>query len=112
MSDYMLTARYEPKMTKKREARICEALDKSGVRWGIGNTPDFCGEIDGQTFPIYFSDVDWMCEDEDKNTELEISMRDRGGLSPVKDRADRLASELRACGMIVSIREIKEEAAS
>jgi hypothetical protein len=78
----ILTAKYEGKIDDRREQRIHAAFKRCGV------SPRF--------------DVDWTSEDETDH-ELEIFVGD--GL----ERANRLAAELRACGMIVVMRAEPEE---
>jgi hypothetical protein len=95
MSDYMVTAIYEPKMDKKREKRINAALDRCNVKRAVhmGNA----ATEDGDYFPICFSEINWMSCKDGSGTELEISVDDD------RERAKRLASELRACGMVTAI---------
>jgi hypothetical protein len=93
MSAFTVSAYYEPNMDNRREKRINAALDRCGVRRAayIGD-----GDEGSGPFPIYFSDIDWEACEDNTETMLEISVDD-------KARALRLASELRACGMVVSV---------
>jgi hypothetical protein len=81
----VITASYAPKLEKRREERIHAALfDKHKVR---------------------VTELDWMGGAGDTDTEIEIYIdgNESHGRGDPQERATRLASDLRACGMAVTI---------
>jgi hypothetical protein len=93
MSVFVVTAAYEPKMDEKRERRIHTALDRCDVKRGVDT--GLRGQVGGHSFPIRFSEIDWIALEDGSQTELTIHVDEK--------RAKKLASELRACGMIVTV---------
>ena len=100
----IVTARYEGKIDDRRERRIHAAFERCGVRMGVFKVDETAdGELrkadgaDGE-MTFGFSDVEWTLNEDETDHELEIFVGD--GV----ERANRLAAELRACGMIVVMR--------
>jgi hypothetical protein len=93
MTDFIITACYEPKMDKRREQRINAALERCDVRLGV---PMPGMMFNGQEVQCFYSDVNWNSDMNGTETQLEIYVDDAL-------RATRLASELRACGMVVHV---------
>ncbi len=90
---FLVKARYEGEIDDRREQRIHAAFDRCGVRVGVFSTAD---AIEPGEVRVGFSDVDWsQGENDDGEIEhqIEIYVGDR-------ERAVRLVSELKACGMI------------
>jgi hypothetical protein len=100
MTDFIITACYEPKMDERREQRINAALERSGVRLDV---PMPGMMFNGQEVQCSYSDVNWKSDMNGTGTELEIY----AGIDPM--RASRLAAELRACGMVVHVDARNEE---
>ena len=97
MSGFNVSAYYEPKMDKRREKRIDASLDRCGVRRAVFSLPAIVdGDDASAPFQVQFSDIDWTMNEDNTETTLEIHVDDIA-------RALRLASELRACGMMVSV---------
>jgi len=99
MSGYTVTAFYEPKMDDKRHDRIHTAFKRCGVRLAVHDLTAEHG------FSVTFSDVDWTALEDGSETELIIHCEEL-------DNATRLVSELRACGMIVTVRAEADEVTS
>jgi hypothetical protein len=72
--EFVVTATYEGKMDKRREQRIHAAFGRCGVRLSVS--------------------VEWTSNEDGTQTELTIYVDDH-------ERAARLKSELRACGLLV-----------
>jgi hypothetical protein len=95
---YIVKAQYAPKLDEKREKRIHAALDRCNVKQAVFSLPAAIdGDADAVPFQSRFSELDWMANEDGTETELEIYV----GADPL--RAARLASELRACGMVVGV---------
>jgi hypothetical protein len=99
MTDFIITACYEPKMDKRREQRIRDALERCDVKMGVLLPLTIEGIEDAQ---VTWSDVNWNGNRDGTGTELEIYVD-----NPL--RATRLASELWACGMVVHVDARNEE---
>jgi hypothetical protein len=93
----IVTAKYDGKKDEARENRIHKVFDRCGVRLAVFD-PDI--ELAPGQFQVGFSDVDWASygDGDDEETRLRIHVEDEE-----HDRAERLASELRCCGMVVGI---------
>lgn len=87
MSSFIVRGYYEPKMDEKRAARIRSAMK----RYRIAHV-------------LHPGDFEWTVNLDDAETEIKIFVDDLS-------RANRLASELRACGMIVGMAPAEEFAA-
>lgn len=94
----IVTARYTNKIDDRRKRRIEAVLERCSVRMPVLLTDEETGEGHGD-----WGDVEW--KEYIDGIELEIFVGD--GL----ERANRLAAELRACGMIVVMRTEPEDAA-
>lgn len=81
-----VTAKYEGEIGERRERRIHDVFERCGVRMPV---------LDNKWQQIGHADVEW-CEDKTGH-ELKIHVGED------RERANRLASELRACGMMVGI---------
>ena len=92
MTGFIINASYGPKIDERREQRIHDALERCGVQIGYS----LPGTMDGKEIQMVFSEVDWNSNRDGSANELEIYVDD-----PL--RATRLASELRACGMVVHV---------
>ena len=82
----IVTAKYEDKIDDRREQRIHAVFERCGVSARL--------------------DLDWTSNEDGTNNELEIFIGDD------LERANGLAAELRACGMIVVMRAEPEEYAA
>lgn len=91
---FFVTANYLPKMDDRRRARIEAAITAAGARFAVV-APAI--EVEGQMMSVITTDVDWNCDEGDTDTQMEIFVADG-------ERANRLAAELRACGMTASVR--------
>jgi hypothetical protein len=93
----IVTAKYDGKIDEGREARIHKVFDRCGVRLGVHEplTPE---QVARGEFSVAFTDVEWTSNHDGTWTHLRIYLGD-----DEHDRAKRLASELRACGMVVGI---------
>ena len=93
--EFVVTATYEGKMDKRREQRIHAAFKRCGVLLPVLQplTPE--QQANGE-FPIAFTNVEWISNEDDTETELTIYVDGH-------ERATRLASELRACGLQVGM---------
>jgi hypothetical protein len=100
MTYFIITAHYEPKMDERREQRILDALERCDVTM---DDPMPGLRFNGQEVQGTYSDVDWKQGEDGTETQLEIY----AGNDPT--RASRLASELRACGMVVNVDAANEE---
>jgi hypothetical protein len=78
-------------MDEKREQRIHAAFKRCDVRTTLRSSLIRDDEVQGQ-----FSGLEWTAKQDGTETELEICVDDVA-------RATRLASELRACGMVVGV---------
>jgi hypothetical protein len=94
-NQFIVTARYQGKMDKRREQRIYTACDRYGVRVVAHPVYVLMAE-DGSKIPITRTDIEWTQNDDGSDHGLKIYIDDR-------ERATRLASELRACGLMVSV---------
>jgi hypothetical protein len=102
---FIVTAEYEGKMDDRREDRIHAVFERCGVdcTLRVSHPPvpidDGVSDVDHSgELQIGFSDVEW-CENQNGDgtgTELTIHIGEH-------ERATRLASELRACGLRVGI---------
>ena len=109
----IVTAKYEGKIDDRHKRRIQAVFERCGIRAPPG--PDFptteeeTSEIDfssgeWEMIPTdSFSDASWSRNEDGTENEFDIFVGD--GL----ERANRLAAELRACGMIVVMRAGSEE---
>jgi hypothetical protein len=88
---YMKMTCMQAKTTAKRDKAI------EGV---IAKHPELqskslgTGEVDGQSFPVTYSYINWMTED--GQTIIQIEVHDESNV-------ERLASELKACGCVVNV---------
>ena len=86
---YFVHARYYKEMDERRETRIHDAITRCDA-WGL--------QAAGEGWSV--SRVDWEIEGDDPTkpvaTKLEIYVGE-------EERAQRLASELRGCGMAVAV---------
>ena len=94
--EFVVTATYQGKMDKRREQRIHAAFK----RWDVlplapaePLTPE--QQANGE-FPVFFTNVEWTSNEDDTQTKLTIYVRGH-------ERATRLQSELRACGLQASV---------
>ena len=94
MTGFIVKARYQPKMDEKREQRIHAAFERCDVKVSRFALPSV---IEDDAVQVHFSDVDWVANEDGTETQLEIYVGD-------VSRATRVASELRACGMVVGMR--------
>ena len=92
-------ATYAAKMTERREQRIRAAFKQCDVHAVRATMTGRFGEED---FPIVLSDIDWTSGEDGTETELKIFIGDDD-----MERATRLASELRACGMVASVQRVQ-----
>ena len=83
--EFVVTATYEGKMDQRRKQRIYAALERCDL-W-MPAVPS-----SGFSYP----DVNWTSNEDGTETDVEIYVKGH-------ERATRLASELRACGLLVSI---------
>jgi hypothetical protein len=89
---WKVVARYGPGMSEERRERIVAAIEQSGAS------------------PSGWSDVDWGSNEDGTETELMVLFTHVEPENRVhdRDRADRLAAELRCCGMISTVEEYGE----
>jgi hypothetical protein len=85
----VITASYAPKLEKRRETRVHAALNEHGVR---------------------ITELDWMVWPGSVGTEIEVYVdsKEEHGRGDPNERASRIASALRACGLVVNVRELEE----
>jgi hypothetical protein len=91
---FLIDAKYAPKMEAKREARIYALMDRFGVKMSV-----YTIHQDGSITAGDFSELDWCSCEDGTDTHLEIFVAEQ-------ERAKRLASELRACGMVTAVRPL------
>jgi hypothetical protein len=95
--DHMIvSAEYRGKLSASREQRLYKAFDRCGVR--LGQPAPMLGAVLGLGVKVTVSDVDWSSNDDETWHGLKIHVSD-----DERERAVRLASELRGYGMIVGI---------
>ena len=94
MTGYFVHAIYKPKMDQRREKRTQDALKRCDA-WGH-TPPPMSASLGGNQVQLNFSNVDWTGYDDGTETELEIFIDDPA-------RAQRLAAELRCCGMSAAV---------
>ena len=98
-----VVANYEPEMTERCEQRINAVLGRCGVLVEgqrfveVSGAPAFPPPASVERRIKSVTDFDWTMHDDGTNTRLVICMGDD------TERAERLASELRCCGMIASV---------
>jgi hypothetical protein len=90
-----VVARYAPKMSEERSQRIIDALMRCNVRLGIHE--DVHAE-----FSVTDSDIEWGERENGTHTELTIYVDDND-----MEHANRIASELRCCGMVANVEEFE-----
>ena len=92
-NEFVVTATYEGKMDKRREERIHAAFKRCGVRLPVVKplTPE---QLANGEFPVFFSNIEWISNEDGTETELTIYVNG-------DEQATRLKSELRACGLLV-----------
>jgi hypothetical protein len=93
LTNYILKACYHPAMDEKREQRIHAAFKRCDVGTTLLSPPSLVTDDEVQ---VQFSGLEWTAKQDGTETELEICLDDVA-------RATRLASELRACGMVVGV---------
>jgi hypothetical protein len=94
-NQFVVTATYEGKMDERREQRIHAAFKRCGVRLPVVEplTPE---QLANGAFPVFFSDIEWLSNEDNTQTELTIYIDGH-------EQATRLKSELRACGLLVHL---------
>ena len=80
----------QAKTTAKRDKAIKDVIAKYPLQSKSLGT----GEVDGQSFPVTYSYVNWI--QMDGQTIIQIEVHD-------ENKVERLASELKACGCVVQI---------
>ena len=94
--EFVVTATYEGKMDKRREQRIHAAFERCRVRLPVLVEPLTPEQQANGVIPISFTNVEWTSNEDGTQTELTIYVDGH-------ERATRLASELRACGLLVGM---------
>jgi hypothetical protein len=90
--ELIVRAHYEGAIDDRRELRIHAAFTHCDVRVSMFD-PEAPGE------------VDWTADED--GTDIEIYVPDRKD-TPAAERAQRLADELRGCGLVVSIEPVSD----
>lgn len=90
----MVSAEYRGKMDEAREGRVHKVFERYGVRFG--EPSPVLSKALGVRATV--SDVEWTCNADGTWNRLKIHIDEEE-----RERAVRLASELRACGMVVGV---------
>jgi hypothetical protein len=96
----IVTAQYQGKMDERREQRIHAAFKRCDVQTAA-HSAYVLKSGDGSEIPVMFTNVEWTSNEDGTDTELTIYV---DGC----ERATRLASELRACGLMASTKAAAE----